>query len=311
MARQNESFSGTMRSSLPASRQKCNPPDHAMNRLAQNIERLMGVAPRHITGLHGGSVSQVYRAQLGSEWVVIKVDSPEKLGIESQMLRYLGTQTALEVPEVLVCEDGLLVMTYVENDGDSTSGAEDSAAAMLSGLHSIEADAFGFEFDTLIGGLHQPNPWTKSWVEFFGEHRLRYMATECSNHGRLGAREIDAVEELISRLPELLPAESTPRLIHGDLWGGNILFNQGRVAGLVDPAIYFADAEIELAFSTLFSTFSPRFYKVYSELMPIADVFWEWRKDLYNVYPLLVHVRLFGGSYRAQLMGSVSKLLRL
>lgn len=271
----------------------------------------MGFAPRHITSLHGGSVSQVYRAQLGSEWVAIKVDSPEKLGIESQMLRYLGTQTALEVPEVLVCEDGLLVMTYVENDGESTKEAEDAAASMLANLHSIEADAFGFEFDTLIGGLHQPNPWTQSWVEFFGEHRLRYMATECLNHERLSTRDVDEIEVLIQKLPELLPGGSTPRLIHGDLWGGNILFNRGRVAGLVDPAIYFAEREIELAFSTLFSTFSPRFYNVYSELMPIAEGFWEWRKELYNVYPLLVHVRLFGGSYRAQLMGSVSKLLRL
>lgn len=282
-----------------------------MNTLAQNIERLMGVAPRNIAGLHGGSVSQVYRAQLGSDWVVVKVDVPAKLGIESQMLKHLRVRTSVPVPEVLACQDGLLVMTYIENDGDSGARAEDSAATMLAGLHSIEADAFGFEFATLIGGLHQPNPWTKSWVEFFGEHRLRHMATECLNHGRLNSRDVDEIEVLIQKLAELLPAGSTPRLIHGDLWGGNILFNRGIVTGLVDPAIYFADAEIELAFSTLFSTFSPRFYKVYSELMPIADGFWEWRKDLYNVYPLLVHVRLFGGSYRAQLMSTVSKLLRL
>ena len=89
------------------------------------------------------------------------------------------------------------------------------------------------------------------------------------------------------------------------MWSGNVLTKDGRIAGFVDPAIYYADSEIELAFSTLFSTFGDAFFRRYDELRPLRPGFFEERRDLYNLYPLLVHVRLFGGSY----VGSVERAL--
>jgi fructosamine-3-kinase len=84
------------------------------------------------------------------------------------------------------------------------------------------------------------------------------------------------------------------------MWGGNVLVNDGCIAGFIDPAIYYADPEIELAFSTLFSTFGEPFFRRYSEIRPIRPDFFEVRRDLYNLWPLLVHVRLFGGGYVRQ-----------
>jgi fructosamine-3-kinase len=91
-----------------------------------------------------------------------------------------------------------------------------------------------------------------------------------------------------------------PSAIHGDLWGGNILSSGHRISGLIDPALYYADAEIELAFMTLFGSVGDRFFRSYGERSALRPGFFEARRDLYNLYPLLVHVRLFGGGYVAQ-----------
>jgi len=104
-----------------------------------------------------------------------------------------------------------------------------------------------------------------------------------------------------------LPEPERPSLIHGDMWGGNVLCRNGAVAGFVDPAIYYADAEIELAFSTLFSTFGDAFFSRYRELRDIRPGFFETRVPLYNLYPLLVHVRLFGGGYVAQVERTLTR----
>jgi fructosamine-3-kinase len=113
------------------------------------------------------------------------------------------------------------------------------------------------------------------------------------------------VETLAGRLDRWISDDARPSLIHGDMWSGNVLTKNGRIAGFVDPAIYYADAEIELAFATLFTTFGDAFFARYSELRPLRSGFFEERRDLYNLYPLLVHVRLFGGGY----VGSVERTL--
>ena len=105
------------------------------------------------------------------------------------------------------------------------------------------------------------------------------------------------LERLCGRLPDLIGEAAPPSLIHGDVWGGNVLVRGGRIAAFVDPAIHYADAEVELAFSTLFGTFGEPFFRRYGELRPLRPGFFEARRDLYNLYPLLVHTALFGVQY--------------
>ena len=169
----------------------------------------------------------------------------------------------------------------------------------------MRGEAFGLERDTLIGGLPQPNPRTESWLVFFRDRRLQYMAREAHRAGRLPAAVLGRVESLAGRLDEWIDEPPHPALIHGDMWTGNVLCHGGRISGFVDPAIYYADPEIELAFSTLFGTFGDSFFGRYNELSPLRPGFFGERKDLYNLYPLLVHVRLFGGSY----VGGVERIL--
>jgi fructosamine-3-kinase len=111
------------------------------------------------------------------------------------------------------------------------------------------------------------------------------------------------LERFCGRLERYIDAPAAPSLVHGDLWGGNILVKAGRIAAFLDPAIYYADAEIELAFTTLFGTFGEAFFERYRERRAIAPGFFEARRDIYNLYPLLVHTRLFGGHYAASVDG--------
>ena len=270
------------------------------------VEAALGVRPVAQARLGGGDIAEVHRLDMpdGTRLVAKRGDA---LDIEGTMLAYLREHSALPVPSVVHADPSLLIMDYLENDGGIGAGAEAHAAELLAALHAVGAKAFGFESDTVIGGLRQPNPWTASWRDFFRDQRLLYMAREALEAGRLGVGVMRRIEALAGRLDNWIAEPATPSLLHGDMWTGNVLVSGGRVTGFVDPAIYYGDAEIELAFGTLFGTFGDAFFARYAELRPLRAGFFEVRRDLYNIYPLLVHVRLFGGGYVARVESALAK----
>ncbi len=272
------------------------------------IAHAAGSRPLDSSPMSGGSVGEVMRVGLeNGQTVVAKIGGAGSgLDLEGYMLRYLGEHSRLPVPAVLHAEERLLLMTYVEADGGLTAAAQADAADLLADLHAITDESFGFDKDTVIGGLDQPNPRTTSWLAFFRDQRLLYMGREALRAGRLPGTLMGRLETLAGRLRRWLDDGSPPSLVHGDMLTGNVLCKGGRIAAFIDPAVYYADAEIELAFSTLFGTFGEAFFDRYREHRPLQPGFFEARRDLYNLYPLLVHVRLFGGSY----VGSVERTLR-
>jgi len=269
------------------------------------IARAAGAPVARLKPLGGGCVGVVYRVELEDGRALVAKADGAGLAVEGFMLSYLRDHSRLPVPEVVYADDDLLLMTFIETGGGLTAAVQEHAADLLADLHGVTAPAFGLERDTVIGGLHQPNPWTESWPAFFRDHRLLSMAREALDAGRLSTRLMGRIETLAGRLERWIAGPAAPSLIHGDMWTGNVLSRDGRIAGFVDPAIYYADPEIELAFSTLFGTFGAPFFARYREHRPIAPGFFEERRELYNLYPLLVHVRLFGGSYT----GSVERTL--
>lgn len=280
------------------------------------IEQLTGHRPTKMAPLRGGCIGTVRRAHMpsGADLVVKTGDASAKLSIEGDMLRYLGEHSALPVPEVLHSDDELLIMEFIESSGQASTQAHIHAADLLAALHTHTRDSYGFASDTLIGSLDQPNPQyeasrRESWIDFFAEHRLMYLAELCVQKGQMPAKLRDEIAQLCGKLGQYIDRLNPPALIHGDVWGGNVLFDGDQVAGFVDPAIYYADPEIELAFTALFSTFDQAFYERYDELNGIRDGFWEVRKDLYNIYPLLVHVWHFGGSYVSSVRSSVERFV--
>jgi len=211
--------------------------------------------------------------------------------IEAKMLRLLSP--FINVPKVLYSDDETVVMEYLEND---TSFDEAAFGGELAALHRQTGDYFGLEFDTTIGPFIQPNGMYAKWSDFFIERRALYMAREAFDERRLDSALMKKIEYFCSKLDTLLPNDIAPALIHGDIWSGNTLTHRGKNY-LIDPAIYYAHNETELAFIMMFDTFGERFFKSYDEAMPIAREFFDYRYKIYQLYPYLVHLRIYGSSY--------------
>jgi fructosamine-3-kinase len=276
--------------------------------VADGVEARLGERMLSVRPLGGGCIGEVYRAELEEGTpLVAKVDreGESHLEREAYMLRYLREKSDLPVPEVYYGSETLLLMEFVEGTSHFSNKAERHAAELLARLHGITADSYGHERDTLIGALDQPNLPTKSWTEFFRDHRLLHIAHVAHEAGRLPVEDLHRVERFSEKVDELIEDPNPPALIHGDVWSANVLARGDRITAFLDPAIYYADPEIELAFISLFDSFGRPFFDRYQEIRPIRDGFFEVRRDLYNLYPLLVHTYYFGGGY----LGSVRNTL--
>ena len=277
--------------------------------LTEGIEEHLGERLRSARPMGGGCIGEVYKVELGDgTTLVAKVDreGASHLEREAYMLRYLRERSELPVPEVYHGSKTLLLMEFVEGSSRFPAGAERHAAELLARLHSITAGSYGHERDTLIGSLDQPNPWTESWIDFFREQRLLYLARVAHDAGALPAEDLKRIGRLAERLDGHLEEPERPSLIHGDVWSANVLAKGDRITAFLDPAIYHADPEIELAFISLFHSFGDPFFERYAEIRGIRAGSFEERRELYNLYPLLVHVYFFGGGY----LDSVRSTLR-
>ncbi len=272
----------------------------------ERLSEILGAEPDFTERLQGGCIAEVYGVHFSGSKVVVKLDDRGDLGLESYMLTYLKDHSPLPVPDVIHSSDTLLILEYLPGSPQNLQKAETHAAELFAELHEVRSNQYGLERDTLIGPLQQPNPLTASWVDFFAEHRLRYMKRLAMESGNLPERLGDRLETLAQNLSDLLDEPEHPSLIHGDIWSSNVLAQEGKITGVLDPALYYADAEMELAYISLFHTFGQTFFKRYSETRPLRKGF-EARRDIYNLYPLLVHVTLFGGSYVRRVEGTLQR----
>jgi len=267
--------------------------------------------------MHGGCIARVVGgvAQERGHFVAKVGDGNSDLMVEAGMLKDLARMSALPVPEVWHASRDLLVMERLPGSTGANDAAQGHLAELLADLHGIEGPSFGYERSTLIGSLEQPNTPEESWPRFFARQRLVRFAEMADARGALPAGGLQIARQLAHAMeqhPErfFAPGER-PALIHGDLWSGNMLSAGGRITGLIDPAIYYADREIELAFMGLFGCVGRAFFVRYHALRPIAPGFFEHRQSMYRIYPLLVHATLFGGGYGTRAMSEIQRCMHV
>jgi len=208
----------------------------------------------------------------------------------------------LKIPEVIGFakidkSPGFLLLEYLEPSGGN-SKSDEKLGRGLAQIHRYSSAKFGFYTDNYCGATTQSNKWNPNWVEFYRDNRLGFLIQQIQAERRFSMEECRLFEKLLEKLPDLLPLHAVPSLIHGDLWAGNCMHTIHGPA-LIDPAVSFSDREMEFGMITLFGGFSPVFFDAYHEVYPLPAG-WKQRNQLYELYHMLNHYLLFGGSYLSQ-----------
>ncbi len=280
--------------------------------LGQALGCAVAAAPAAAVG--GGCISSASRWETNHGPVFVKLMAKEQAPIlqaEADGLARLAQCEALRVPAVRAQgeADGqcFLALEWLDLSAPD-AGAEQCLGEALAFLHREQAVAFGLERDNYIGATAQPNSWLKDWCEFWREQRLRHqlqLAAANGYGGRLqerGARLLEVFDVFFSSY------RPVPSLLHGDLWSGNRAALADGTPVMFDPAVYYGDREADIAMTRLFGGFGPRFYAAYVGNWPL-DAAAGTRRELYNLYHVLNHLNLFGGSYGAQAEGMIDRLL--
>ena len=256
-----------------------------MDPLATDAATLLGTAARRAAPLAGGSMGPVLRVTLddGRTVVAKRGPSPER---EAAMLRAIAA-AGVPTPAVLAVDARTLVLEE-RSAGGALEGAWSDLGEVVARLHACTGERCGWDADDAFGPLTIPNGWSDDWPAFWADRRLLAHAS------RLPPALARRVEALALALPERLPNRPRASLVHGDLWSGNVLVEGGRVSALIDPAAYHGHGEVDLAMLALFATPTRAFVEAYG-----PEPGWEERRPVYQLWPAIVHLLLFGEGYRA------------
>ena len=286
--------------------------------LAPALAAALGVGVRSLRAVAGGDINDAYRAELADGTrVFVKTSANAPPGMyeaERRGLEWLAAAGALRIPRCLAVVDAgeavrCLVLEWIE-PARRARDFEERLGRGLAALHGAGAAGFGWDGDNFIGTLPQGNAPRPTWAEFYGEQRLRPQLERAIASGRVGAELGARFEGLLARIDVAVGMEEQPARLHGDLWSGNVHVDELGQPCLIDPAVYGGQREVDLAMLQLFGSPSERFFAAYGEVWPL-QAGWRERVPLYQLYPLLVHVNLFGGTYAAQLAAALERAERI
>ena len=274
----------------------------------------MDADPQMVLPLGGGSINQVYKVILPDQTLVMKVNQndryPGMFLAEAKGLQLLRQPDAPCVPEVIaqsvIGNYQFLLLEYLDK-APRRKDYPERFGCSLAALHRNTHAYFGLDHDNRMGALEQFNHQHTDGVTFFIQQRLMPQVKLALERKKIAAVHVHQFERLYIQLPQILPAEP-PSLIHGDLWAGNVIEGPDGDACLIDPAVAYSHREADLAMTMLFGRFDDKFYDAYHSAFPLTQG-WQERMDLWNLYPLLVHVNLFGDSYLTETVQILRKYL--
>jgi len=262
----------------------------------------------------GGSINETYRLQFDDSKVFCKVNSatnfPGLFVKEKAGLALLEKQGVIKTPSVIDCFEvfghQVLVLEWVE-EGLRTETFWKKFGEQLAALHHVTTESFGLEEDNYMGSVPQQNKRQKDWIAFFTKQRLQPLITKCTEKNLLGPNHLQLFEKLFLLLPDIFETTQKPSLLHGDLWSGNFICSHNHEPVLIDPAVYYGHRSMDLAMTTLFGGFHTSFYEAYDYHYSFPANY-EEQLAICNLYPLLIHLYLFGRSYLPQIEHTLNRL---
>ena len=255
---------------------------------------------RAYESISGGDINRAYRFAMTRMDYFIKINTSDKLDLfekEARGLQLLGATQSFVIPPVIdvgIYKENSYLLLSFENSLDAGRNPK-AFAENLASLHRTTQEYFGLDYNNYIGSLAQINTPETDWTSFYIKNRLQYQVDLAKQKNLIPVEILNRFDTFYNRLYQILPQES-PSLLHGDLWSGNYFYNPQGKPILFDPAVYFGNREVDLAMMRLFGGFDDEIYNVYNEIFPLKND-WQERIKIYQLYPLLVHLNLFGASY--------------
>ena len=276
-------------------------------KILSDIVSRLGISINKASAVSGGDISAAFQLHTNVGDLFLKVNQNssayDMFKAEAHGLKEISRTKCIRVPEVVnVGEvDGFayLLMESIESKHPDSEDLK-KLGEQLAKLHLIHHETFGLSNNNYIGSLYQYNCESDNWLDFYSEQRLLTQYNLAREKGYLVDHETPGIEALKNGCRPFFD-EIEPSLLHGDLWSGNYLIASNGEPVLIDPATYYGHSEIDIAMSLLFGGFGSKFYESYFQRIPKKEGFNE-RIDLYQLYYLLVHLNLFGTSYKSSVM---------
>lgn len=255
----------------------------------------------------GGSINDSRRIESTHGKFFVKINDaspyPKMFEHEADGLAFLSKHSSFEIPKVIgtgVTNDiQWIIMEYIDHAAKRDDFWQ-QFGVKLAHMHKQTHDMFGYETDNYLGSLPQYNSYKKTWAEFFAENRIAPQLKLAKDAGLASDQMVKLLEKVMTRVDQYFPIEP-PAVVHGDLWTGNFTTNIKGEATIFDPAAHYGHREMDIAMSRLFGGFDARFYDAYNEVYPLEKG-WEKRLPIADLYPLLAHLNIFGGTYAYQIM---------
>lgn len=261
----------------------------------------------------GGCINQGYKISDHSRTYFVKINRAVDVAMfeaEALGLQQIQETQTIRVPQPICWgtagDSAYIVLEWIELGARGKNQAWQTMGQKLAALHRYKGKSeFGWDINNTIGATPQINTWTADWIQFWVEHRIGYQL----KLGRRRGGNFPQGERLLTVIPELLAGhQPQPSLVHGDLWGGNASVTPAGEPVIFDPASYWGDREVDLAMTELFGGFPEAFYRGYNQAWPLQAGY-QRRKILYNLYHILNHFNLFGGSYESQANQMIKMML--